>query len=83
MPDGSVALVTGAGGGIGGAIARHLSRAGYTVAACDLNRAAAKDVVAGLDGPGGAYAVDVSDSAERRSRPLPTSSVSSARSGCW
>ena len=63
MPDGSVALVTGAGGGIGGAIARHLSRAGFTVAACDLNRAAAKDVVAGLDGPGGAYAADVSDSA--------------------
>ena len=57
---GGVALVTGAGGGIGGAIVAELSRAGYTVAACDLDVDAAKHALAG--GDGGAYRMDVSDS---------------------
>ena len=61
--DKPVALVTGAGGGIGRAIVAHLSRAGHPVAACDLNRTAAKEAVADLDGPSGAFEMDVSDSA--------------------
>ena len=60
---GGVAVVTGAGGGIGGAIVAELSRAGYTVAACDLNVDAAKRALAEVDGEGGAYRMDVSDSA--------------------
>jgi len=58
-----LALVTGAGGGIGRAIVRHLSAAGYAVAACDLKQDAAADAIKGLPGPAGAFAMDVSDSA--------------------
>jgi len=61
---GGVAVVTGAGGGIGGAIVAELSRAGYIVAACDLDVDAAERALkeAGV-GEGGAYRMDVSDSA--------------------
>jgi len=58
-----LALVTGAGGGIGRAIVRHLSTAGYAVAACDLKQDAAADAIKDLTGPVGAFAMDVSDSA--------------------
>jgi len=58
-----LALVTGAGGGIGRAIVRHLSAAGYAVAACDLKQDAAADAIKDLTGPAGAFAMDVSDSA--------------------
>ena len=67
-----VALVTGAGGGIGRAIVADLVRAGYTVAACDLDLDAATAADAVLpngragrtpDGrPAAAYRMDVSDS---------------------
>jgi 2-hydroxycyclohexanecarboxyl-CoA dehydrogenase len=63
MSETRLALVTGAGGGIGRAIVRHLSAAGYAVAACDLKQDAAAGAIEGLDGPAGAYAMDVSDSA--------------------
>ncbi len=63
MSDTRLALVTGAGGGIGGAIVRYLSAAGYAVAACDVKQDAAADAIAGLAGPAGAFAMDVSDSA--------------------
>ena len=60
---GGVAVVTGAGGGIGGAIVAELSRAGYIVAACDLDVDAAKRALAEAGGEGRAYRTDVSDSA--------------------
>jgi 2-hydroxycyclohexanecarboxyl-CoA dehydrogenase len=60
------ALVTGAAGGIGRAIARHLAGAGFTVAVCDLDGDAAAKVAAELaaEGPGGhaGFTMDVSDS---------------------
>lgn len=62
MSDTKVALITGAGGGIGRAIVRHLSAAGYAVAACDLNQDAAVEAVDGLTGSI-AYAMDITDSA--------------------
>ncbi|MFI5953175.1 SDR family NAD(P)-dependent oxidoreductase [Cryptosporangium sp. NPDC051539] len=56
------ALVTGGVGGIGRAICRHLSEAGYTVAVCDLNGDAAVEFAGTLAGKARGYAVDVSDS---------------------
>ena len=60
--DGRVAMVTGAGNGIGAAIARRLGAAGATVAVCDLDAAAAGAVAGELGGRSRAFAVDVSDS---------------------
>jgi 2-hydroxycyclohexanecarboxyl-CoA dehydrogenase len=65
--DGRTALVTGAAGGIGAAICRHLAQAGANVAVCDLNGQAAERLAAKLAGMGAGtiagYAMDVSDSA--------------------
>ncbi|MFE3002333.1 SDR family NAD(P)-dependent oxidoreductase, partial [Nocardia sp. NPDC059246] len=61
------AIVTGGGGGIGGAIAARLVRAGARVVVADLNGEAAAAVAAALNAefPGAAVAVgaDVSDTA--------------------
>ena len=67
--EGQVALVTGAGGGIGAAIVRDLSAVGATVVAADRDREAAQRVVDGLPDPRGsrAVALDVTSSEEVRS----------------
>ncbi|MEE2033946.1 SDR family oxidoreductase [Rhodococcus chondri] len=67
---GKVAVVTGGGGGIGGALAARLVRDGARVVVADLNAEAAQTVVDAIvaDHPGSAVAVgaDVSDTAQIR-----------------
>lgn len=61
-----IALVTGAGSGIGAAIAKRLGRDGHSVAVNDLHLDAAEKVAASIRRSGGdaqAYAADVSDEA--------------------
>jgi NAD(P)-dependent dehydrogenase (short-subunit alcohol dehydrogenase family) len=63
--EGKVAIVTGAGGGIGGAISRRLAGAGAKVVVADLDGSAAEATVAEIEAsqPGAAVAVaaDVAD----------------------
>jgi NAD(P)-dependent dehydrogenase (short-subunit alcohol dehydrogenase family) len=57
-----VAIVTGAGRGIGEATARALARDGHTVALADLNAAEARRAAGALPGDGhAAFDVDVVD----------------------
>jgi NAD(P)-dependent dehydrogenase (short-subunit alcohol dehydrogenase family) len=62
---GRSAIVTGAGSGIGAALATALSAAGADVVLADLDGPAAEKVAAGLTGPGSARGVqlDVTDAA--------------------
>lgn len=61
---GKVAVVTGAGQGMGRATARLLSERGADVAVLDLNEAAVQETVDGLSGAAVALGCDVSDSAQ-------------------
>jgi 3-oxoacyl-[acyl-carrier protein] reductase len=61
--EGRVALVTGAGGGLGRATATVLAAEGATVIVNDINREAAEVTVAACDGPSASLIADVSDSA--------------------
>ncbi|SDL90287.1 3-oxoacyl-[acyl-carrier protein] reductase [Oryzisolibacter propanilivorax] len=57
-----VAVVTGAGQGMGRAIARHFAQEGAMVVALDLNEQAASESLQGLEGEHWARAVNVADS---------------------
>ena len=62
-----VALITGGGGGIGGAVAHRLAEAGMTVAVADYDRAAAdqvRDEILAARGKADAYSVDVTQARE-------------------
>jgi NAD(P)-dependent dehydrogenase (short-subunit alcohol dehydrogenase family) len=62
-----VALITGGGGGIGGAVARRMAVAGMTVVVADYDHAAAEQVAAEIKSAGGraeALSVDVTQSRE-------------------
>ena len=57
-----IAVITGAGHGMGRAMARMFAAEGATVVAVDVNLAAAEETMAGL--AGAAYKVNIGDSAE-------------------
>jgi 2-hydroxycyclohexanecarboxyl-CoA dehydrogenase len=59
-----VCVVTGAGGGIGSAIARRLAREGATVVVCDVDGAAAGTVAAEITAEGGTAEVAQFDLAD-------------------
>ena len=59
---GKVAVVTGAGQGMGRAIAQRFAGEGATVVAVDLNEQAAKETLNGLEGKHLARSVNVADS---------------------
>jgi meso-butanediol dehydrogenase / (S,S)-butanediol dehydrogenase / diacetyl reductase len=62
-----IAVVTGAGSGIGRAIAAELAARGHTVVATDLDLAAAESSAKELGGDATAVALDVTDAAQARS----------------
>jgi len=81
-----VAIVTGAGRGIGEATAHALARDGHTVALADLNAAEARRTAGALPGDGhAAFAVDVVDerSVEALFDAVGRSSVGSRCSPAW
>lgn len=63
---GKTALITGAGGYIGGEVAVRLAREGATIAVCDINEDAVRKTVNRIQKDGGkckGYSIDVTDSA--------------------
>src|SRR3546814_11889873 len=79
---GKVAVVTGAGSGIGLATAKRFAAEGATVVVADLNGETARGVVAEIESAGGealALAIDVGRSEERR---VGTDCVSMCSSRC-
>ncbi|MGF1471409.1 MAG: SDR family NAD(P)-dependent oxidoreductase [Rubrobacteraceae bacterium] len=64
--DGKIALVTGAGSGIGRAYAQALSEAGAAVACADIDHDSAEETAASLDGDTFAIEADVTEEAQVR-----------------
>jgi NAD(P)-dependent dehydrogenase (short-subunit alcohol dehydrogenase family) len=67
--EGRVAVVTGAGHGIGAATARRLARDGATVAVCDIDERGAQQTAALIDADGGHARWFVGDVADRDTVP--------------
>jgi NAD(P)-dependent dehydrogenase (short-subunit alcohol dehydrogenase family) len=59
--DSRIAMITGAGSGIGEAIAHAMAKAGARVIAADIDRAAADRTAQAIGGAAASYACDVSD----------------------
>ena len=59
--EGRVAIITGAGGGLGAAHARVLAAEGASIVVNDINEAAAAEVVAEITAAGGKAVVNTSD----------------------
>ena len=70
---GKVAVVTGAGSGLGRATAQRLASEGAAVACLDIDAEAAQQTAASIDAEGGharSYACDVSDPDSARSAEI-------------
>lgn len=67
--EGRVAVVTGAGHGIGAATAQRLARDGATVAVCDINEQGAGETVARIVAGGGSAQAFTGDVADRDTVP--------------
>ena len=63
-----VAVVTGAGGGIGRAISQRLAAEGATVVALDIDAAAAAETVAAIEATGGTASLHAVDLGDRKQR---------------
>lgn len=70
QPHPTIAVVTGAGRGIGAGLARALSRRGHHVVATDVDGAAARRTAEALDGPATGMPLDVRDPSAHRAVAL-------------
>ena len=84
--DNQTVIVTGGGGGIGGATCRRFGSEGARVAVFDLNLEAAEKVAAAIRDAGGvaqAFLCDITDRASVERAPSKPPRPSWDRSTCW